>query len=405
MNILFICDEYPPAKSGGIGSVTKIVAETFAARGHTVVVFSGRLPKHGLPFKSVNNGVTIYRHTYFKSFGNLIHYKNFVSFLKQSRLIVPFVKKELSKRDKIIERIIEKYKIDLVEIPDYTLLTPYYSRIAFIPFKKFSVTTLARVHGSVSFLSYYRDGIINPISRQNDVSLFSNVDGISAVSRFSAQFLNNKLSITKKINVIYNPLENSFLEAAKRIKTNNGDSSENAYIFFVGKVIETKGAFTLIKAFNHFSASHPEYRLIMAGGGDFNTAEELIDSSVRDKVKFTGYIDRNELIRYISNSKFCVIPSYYENFSMAALEVMALKKALIYTKETSGPEVIDNGEDGLLVNPRVPQDVLEAMNFLADNPALIREMGEKAYKTITSKFTTQIVINQLEQFYKKYVKT
>lgn len=42
MNILYLCDEYPPAKTGGIGTVTKVVAEAMVQKGHTVYVLSGR---------------------------------------------------------------------------------------------------------------------------------------------------------------------------------------------------------------------------------------------------------------------------------------------------------------------------------------------------------------------------
>ena len=42
MNILYLCDEYPPAKTGEIGTVTKVVAEAMVQKGHTVYVLSGR---------------------------------------------------------------------------------------------------------------------------------------------------------------------------------------------------------------------------------------------------------------------------------------------------------------------------------------------------------------------------
>ena len=68
MNILFSCDEYPPVKSGGIGTVTKIVAEELARRGHRVYVVSGVLPEVTLPAYTIDNGVRIYRLSYFSKF-------------------------------------------------------------------------------------------------------------------------------------------------------------------------------------------------------------------------------------------------------------------------------------------------------------------------------------------------
>ena len=46
MNILYYCDEYPPTRNGGIGTVVKLVAEAMAARGHQVTVAGSRKGNH-----------------------------------------------------------------------------------------------------------------------------------------------------------------------------------------------------------------------------------------------------------------------------------------------------------------------------------------------------------------------
>ena len=66
MNILFSCDEYPPIKSGGIGVVTKTVAEELVKRGHRAFVVSGWPWGEKLPYVSKINGVDIYRLSYFQ---------------------------------------------------------------------------------------------------------------------------------------------------------------------------------------------------------------------------------------------------------------------------------------------------------------------------------------------------
>ena len=61
MNILFYCAEYPPYKTGGIGSVTKIFAEELVRRGHNVYVMGYYPENKSFPQYSVINGVHIYR--------------------------------------------------------------------------------------------------------------------------------------------------------------------------------------------------------------------------------------------------------------------------------------------------------------------------------------------------------
>ena len=68
------------------------------------------------------------------------------------------------------------------------------------------------MHGSVSFLKYYTDGFVSEISKNNDKKFFESVDKILSVSRFAADFVNQKLGVNTKCDVIFNPLVNSFID-------------------------------------------------------------------------------------------------------------------------------------------------------------------------------------------------
>ena len=188
MNILFSCDEYPPAKTGGIGSATKIVAEALASRGHNIYVVSGRLPGHGLPAETVVNGVTIYRITYFEKIAYLLD-----SQWKMDRihhlflrfgLLANYAIREYSRMVAFTECVVKAKHIDLVEIPDYTILDKYFIEKKNIRYHIYSVPCVGRVHGSKSFLSYNKTKTIHNIVRRNNVAFFSNCDKILAVSKF-----------------------------------------------------------------------------------------------------------------------------------------------------------------------------------------------------------------------------
>lgn len=401
MNILFSCDEYPPARTGGIGTVTKIVAEGLAARGHNVYVVSCCMPGHGLPACTVNRGVTIYRLTCFRGFGPIVNNARISTALNRFGLLATRAGRELRRLHGFMEKLIATHSIDIVEMPDYIMFTPYYSskkRVKFIPF---SVPTVARVHGSKSFLSYYKTGHIPKLSRANDIDFFSAVSGISAVSGFSARFLSEHLGVEAPVEVIYNPLDMHQVDAAmRRAEPYRGG---HPFILFFGKIVETKGAFSILKAFNEFSRSYPDYELLLAGGGEIDYARTLVEPHAAPRVHFLGYVQRDNLLGYIRDAQFCVIPSYYENFSMAALEVMSLGKTLVYTRETSGPEVIDDGVDGILVDPRAPGQIVEKMKQLAADPSLCSRMGAAAQEKVQNNFSLDHILRNLETFYSKYI--
>lgn len=403
MNLLFSCDEYPPAKSGGIGTATKTVAEELARRGHQVHVVSGVLPGTNLPAYTIDNGVNIYRFRYFRGFGWFFRNAETgaeslpLKFLKKSGILASLAKKEFYRTHRLIRQIIAEKQIDIVEFPDYLKLSDYYKFKKKIDFPRYDIPVIARVHGCQSFASYYRDGNIHEVNRYNDTSFFNSATKILAVSRFSADFVNNLLGITRKIDVIYNPLDlNGLLHTAEGLPRDEGTSKN---IVFLGKIVRTKGAFNLLEAFNRFAAGHPDYTLTMIGGGEIEKGASVVRPEFRNRVVFTGYLSGEEVCRHVMNATFCAIPSFFENFSMAALEIMALGKALVYTTAASGREVIEDGVDGLLADPHNVEEICEKMEIMAGDETLRTNMAAKAAEKIRHRYTTDTIVSEIEEYY------
>ena len=397
MNILFSCDEYPPAKTGGIGNATKSVAEALVRRGHKVFVVSCRLDKT-LPDFAVINGVRIYRLYLMQKVSWLFYPNRICCFLHnlaiRTRLLSQYSILENKRKYVVIEKLIRDNNIDIVELPDYNILSKYYSLENNLTFNRLPVPTVARVHGSISFLMYYRKGKIKSAMKNNDKHFFESVDKILSVSKFAADFVNRELNVKKTCDVIYNPVVSSFFNLTHNVQINRENN-----IVFLGKIIETKGAFNLIKAFNLFSEKYPDYNLIMIGAGNIEEGKSYVATQAKDKVFFTGYLKPVEIVRYLQTAAFCVIPSFFENFSVAALEVMGFGNILIYTKESSGPELINDGVDGFLVNPYDVKDIVDKMIYVANNIENLEIIRNNAKNKIEACFSEEIIINQLENYY------
>lgn len=397
MNILFSCDEYPPAKTGGIGTATKTVAEALARRGHKIYVVSGRLDK-SLPEVAIINGVTIYRIYLMQKISWLFDSNRISTILHNLAIrfgwLAKYSAKEYQRKQLFIDQIIKKNNVQVVELPDYTVLSKYYTSSILISYKRLSVPTVARVHGSISFLKFYKYGKINSMTRLNDKNFYESVDRILSVSQFAANFVKDELGVVKLCNVIYNPLVSSFLKMAS---SQRGNREKN--IVFLGKVIRTKGAFNLIKAFNIFSEKHPNFNLIMIGGGDIEEGKSYVAPHAKGKIFFTGYLELIDIAKYLQTASFCVIPSFFENFSVAALEVMGFGNILIYTRESSGPELIDDGVDGFLVNPYDIKDIVDKMEYVAKNIDNLEIVRCNAKNKVSTCFSEEIIIDQLEKYY------
>lgn len=408
MTILYYCDEYPPFRNGGIGTVVKLVAEQLVARGHTVII-AGKYVEGGKHNKTVSheliNGVKIYRYhqgAYTTLPRKLLGILQFIVVkLENSKLYGKInnlkTKRDYRKTESLLAKLIAKYDVDLIEFPDYVdeflhgLTHP-------IKFRNFNIPLIIRVHGSVTFLDYFRQGRVNPDLQALDLAHFNRADKICAVSKFSKEFVMDKIIPKRSVDVIYNPVEDELFQLPAKRET------ENTILFF-GKIVETKGTFTLIKAFNQVAITHPQVRLKLIGTGDLEVARSLVDERIKDRVIFQGFLPKSEIIKEIDKSLFCVLPSYFENFSMAALEVLARKKALIYTERASGAELIEDGVNGWLVDPENIEQIVEKIEFAIDKKHCTESIAKNGQVSCLERFSAELIMPQLEKYYLKIINT
>jgi glycosyltransferase involved in cell wall biosynthesis len=94
-----------------------------------------------------------------------------------------------------------------------------------------------------------------------------------------------------------------------------------------------------------------------------------------------------------------VLPSHLEAFSMAPLEAMRLGVPVIYTSRASGPELIDHGRTGLLVDPAKPNDIAAAVGRVVSDPAFTSALTRGATAVLATRFSIDRCIAESLQFY------
>ena len=78
------------------------------------------------------------------------------------------------------------------------------------------------------------------------------------------------------------------------------------------------------------------------------------------------------------------------------MEAMAMKKPVIATDVNGARELMIDGETGIIVPPREPKTMADAIRKIIDNSDALIEMGQKGYEQVTSTFTTQAMADALE---------
>jgi glycosyltransferase involved in cell wall biosynthesis len=91
------------------------------------------------------------------------------------------------------------------------------------------------------------------------------------------------------------------------------------------------------------------------------------------------------------------LPSLSEGLSSAILEAMATSLPIVATEVGGIPELVKNGDNGLLVPPADPRSLSRAIQHLADNPDESRRMGLRGRKRMEEQFTLERKITETEQ--------
>jgi len=153
-------------------------------------------------------------------------------------------------------------------------------------------------------------------------------------------------------------------------------------VLWVGRMVWFKRLPVLLEAFALIAAKHPDAYLVLAGDPD--TAEGLAahrlagELCIADRVRFAGRVDHAGLPAYYALADVYALSSIYEGFGKVLVEAAASGLPVVSTATAGGREVVRDGETGLLARMEDPADIADKLDRLLSDPALARQMGERA---------------------------
>lgn len=164
----------------------------------------------------------------------------------------------------------------------------------------------------------------------------------------------------------------------------SGDWQEGDYFAFAGRLAPEKGLATLIRA-----AALSNQRLVIAGTGPEEQTLRSLAAELKADVTFAGYLSGEKLHRLIGESRALVLPSeWYENAPISVLETYALQRPVIGAAIGGIPEMVKEGETGLLAAPGDAGDLARALREMAAlSPAERARMGAAARSWVASEFS------------------
>lgn len=377
MNILFICDEYPPGRNGGIGTMVQVLGRELVKQGHEVYVAGLYSYRYGQADYEEDQGVKVWRMRY----GLNLHTKPESRWYNLLEKLPAIIRRNLNgqrafqKYVDFVHQLVDKAKIDVIEIQDWNTFANHIGFI--VEWPEFKAPLVLKSNGSHTYFSDEMHVPANKTLQQTDRLLYKRADALSAVSKYTADRNRVLFDITTEIGILYNSIN---------IPTHPEQVRQPQTIVFTGTLIEKKGVFSLVKAWDMVHKALPQAKLLVYGKGKTAPLQAMLSAEALSSVEFRGHATREVLFDELSKATMAIFPSYSECFALAPMEAMAVGCPVLNSARSSGPELVTNGENGGLVDPDDVEGLASAIIKLIQNKALQEQYSAEGKKTVTTRF-------------------
>jgi len=240
---------------------------------------------------------------------------------------------------------------------------------------------------------------------------------IVANSSYVAHHFALDSSIFRKTEVVYNPLDLSSFDP------NKVDGNQFKKMFkvndcypllgVVGQISPWKGLVDVIRAMPKVLSFFPEARLLVVGEPKFDTVSARYDNvayfkelkslveelNLKKEVIFTG--ERSDIPEVMKAIDLLILASWEEPFGRALIEAMAMEKPVISTNVGGPTEIIKDGVTGVLISPKNPEVIAQAVIELTSNRKKSEEMGRRGRADVQRRFNADTYVTRMFVIYKK----
>lgn len=171
------------------------------------------------------------------------------------------------------------------------------------------------------------------------------------------------------------------------------------YILFFGSISQYKGLDYLFPAMVRCHETHPDYHLVVCGKGNYH-----FDISPYKNLKYfhiyNRFIKDEELVMFIKHSSFVICPYTDATQSGVIMSAYAFKKPVIVTNVGGLPEMVNNGELGLIVQEKSEDALAEAIIYYIEHPELRKTHALKIAETyFVGKKSWNVISHELNKIY------
>lgn len=242
-------------------------------------------------------------------------------------------------------------------------------------------------HGG-DFEGYY--GSLSPKGKESVKKVLSMGDAFVTLTPVGKVFFGN----------IVNPVKIIILPNAVRIPEAVSKEYGQKKLLFLGRICKEKGIGELLHVMPRLKQQFPDVMLYLGGIWEDEKLKKQVEAC-SDCVTYIGWISGKDKEKYLTDCDIFVLPTYFEGQPVSVLEAMAYSCAIAASEVGGIPQMITQGQTGILMQPKDENSLQDALTKLLANPELCKQLGENAREKIQKEFSIEESMKRLLSIYEK----
>jgi len=377
LRILQVSPFYPP-HVGGIEFHVEALSRKLVESGHEVVVYTSNVPRSRS--HEVVDGVEIHRFTSL--------------FAPLNNPVMPGMFPKLLQRD----------RFDVVHAHGHFHISSSLTVFSNVFARRPIVLTS---HGAILGYRGLRRAIEVVFDRTVGKWTLRSVDRVIALSASQAHILEGLGAKPDRVAVIpgWVELDQVDLRADVRIFRSKYNLGDKRLVLFVGRLLPIKGLMYLIEARKH-TETRPAIVIIGGEAPGYSGTKRSLEQKVQQlglerDVFFLGTFAKGDLGAAYGAADLFVLPSLGEGLPLALLEAMAYGKCVLATNVPGSRDVVKDGWNGLLVEPRNPVELAQKIDYLLRDDTRRERLGKQARQDIEQNYSSDVILNKILDVYRE----
>jgi len=160
---------------------------------------------------------------------------------------------------------------------------------------------------------------------------------------------------------------------------------------YIGRLVEGKGLedlFEAIKILKNQNLEFETWNLVIYGSGPLESKFKKLANKLKidDKIEWRGFIPYSQVPAALAQIDIFVYPSWHEGFGRSIMEALAMEKAVVATQVGGITDLINDGENGFLVEPRSPEMLVKTIKELIESKELREKFGKAGREYVSKNY-------------------